>query len=42
MDLIASKVSPNRLGTMYRKDFVDKALASASSDNVLQGGKSPT
>ena len=42
MDLIASKVSPNRLGTKYRTDFVDKALASTSSENVLQGGNTPT
>ena len=41
-DLIASKVSPNRLGTKYRADFVDKALASTSSDNIQQTGSTPT
>ena len=35
-------VSPNRLGTKYRAEYVDKALASTSSDNVIQGGNTPT
>ena len=42
MDLINSMVSPNRLGTMYRSDFVDKALASTSPNNALQDGNTPT